>query len=144
MLESSKGFSRKKVFGWIACVVFALAMVPAVGAVAANTSFSPYEYQVYASGTTFTNDYRAKTTSSYVGVSPSTTGYYVSPNAYIPQSSTAIHCGTRTYVNWSGYEKNISNYIYENGYNYAKLAFDAGGNGARWASGYWRPDNGIY
>lgn len=141
---SAVSSSKKRVIGVVSCIALALSLAPVGVSLAANTSPSPYEYQVYASGTTFTNDYRAKTTSSYVGVSPSTTGYYVSPNAYVPQTGQAIHCGTRTYVNWSGYEGNISNYINERGYSYAKLAFDAGGYGAKWASGYWRPDNGIF
>lgn len=133
----------RKVFAAVLCCAFATALTPAIAS-AANTEFSPYNYKVYANGTTFTNDYRAKTTSSYVGVSPTSTGYYVSPNAYVPQTGQAIHMGTRTYVNWSGYEHNITNYIYENGYNYAKLAFDTGGKGPMWVSGYWRPDNGIF
>lgn len=76
--------SKKRIAGIALCTAFVPSLVSVGVSFAANTDPSPYEYQVYASGTTFTNDYRSKTTSSYVGVTPSTTGYYVSPNAYVP------------------------------------------------------------
>lgn len=121
----------------IAVVSFGLTTL----AYAGNSANSPYAYNVTANGgTVFTNDHRAKTTDSSIGVTPSTTGYYVSPNAYIPQSGTAIHCGNRTYVNWTGTEKSIVNYINERGYSYAKLAFDSGGSKSVTCRGIWRPD----
>ena len=120
--------------------VIAILLSTSVLAYAGNTAFSPYTYDVYANGTTFTNDHRAKTTSSPIGVNPETTGYYVSPNAFVPQTNTAIHCGTRTYVNWTGVEQTITNYINEQGYSYAKLAFDTGGASKKTCKGLWRPD----
>lgn len=130
----------KRCFAILLCVAVACSFAGVIEAYAAgNVDKSPYSYSIKANGTTFTNDHRAKNNSSKVGVTPSTKDYYVSPNGYVPKTGKAYHAGTRTYVNWTAFEKGITNTINKK-YSYAKLAFDAGGKGARTCKGKWRPD----
>ena len=136
---------KKKLFAALLCIGFAFALMPAAAlSYAANTEWSPYYYNISGQGIKYSNDHRAKTTSSYVGVWPSTVDYYVTPCAYNPVSASNIPMGTQTWVDWTGYEKNISNYINENGYNYASLKFEGYYNRSVHIEGWWRPDNGNY